>query len=259
MERGSTYLAVQAKKCPVFDGIGIESLSALFACLGVKRRRLEKGDALMRTGERADRIGILLSGSLSVSAYDLDGRRTIIKRIGPGEIVAAAQALSGADAMSVDVEADGDCDVLLVKTDRILSPCENACAFHSRLVRNIMRTLAVKTLELNRKIEILSHRSTQDRLMSYLRAVAQQKGTAEFARGLPLRRAKRAFCGNQPAVQARPHHIAEKPLHPPPHRLTARASASPAYFAMFSRLRAKSVRHGCSYAIAKCWHHLKAQ
>ena len=187
MERGSTYLAVQAKKCPVFDGIGIESLSALFACLGVKRRRLEKGDALMRTGERADRIGILLSGSLSVSAYDLDGRRTIIKRIGPGEIVAAAQALSGADAMSVDVEADGDCDVLLVKTDRILSPCENACAFHARLVRNIMRTLrnimrtlAVKTLELNRKIEILSHRSTQDRLMSYLRAVAQQKGTAEF-------------------------------------------------------------------------------
>ena len=154
MERGSTYLAVQAKKCPVFDGIGIESLSALFACLGVKRRRLEKGDALMRTGERADRIGILLSGSLSVSAYDLDGRRTIIKRIGPGEIVAAAQALSGADAMSVDVEADGDCDVLLVKTDRILSPCENACAFHSRLVRNIMRTL--------------------------LRAVAQQKCTVEF-------------------------------------------------------------------------------
>ena len=43
-----------------------------------------------------------------------------------------------------------------------------------------MRTLAAKTLELNRKIEILSHRSTQDRLMAYLRAVAQQKCTVEF-------------------------------------------------------------------------------
>ena len=131
-------------------------------------------------GNDPDRIGILLSGSLSVSAYDLDGRRTIIKRIGPGEIVAAAQALSGADAMSVDVEADEDSDVLLVKTDRILSPCESSCSFHARLVRNIMRALAVKTLELNRKIEMLSHRSTQDRLMAYLRSVAQQKGTAEF-------------------------------------------------------------------------------
>ena len=82
--------------------------------------------------------------------------------------------------MSVDVEADEDSDVLLVKTDRILSPCENACAFHARLVRNLMRALAVKTIELNRKIEILSHRSTQDRLMAYLRSVAQQKGTDEF-------------------------------------------------------------------------------
>ena len=180
MERGSTYLAVQAKKCPVFDGIGIESLSALFACLGVKRRRLAKGEALMHTGEKADRIGVVLSGSLSVSAYDLAGRRTIIKRIGPGEIVAAAQALSGADAMSVDVEADGDCDVLLVKTDRIVTPCENACTFHTRLVRNLMQSLAVKTLELNRKIDILSHRSTQDRLMAYLHTVAQQKGSNEF-------------------------------------------------------------------------------
>ena len=180
MEPNNTYLAVQAKKCPVFDGIGIERLSALLSCLGARRQHLAKGEALMRSGERADRIGVVLSGALSVSSYDLEGHRTVIKRIGPAEIVAAAQSLSGAEAMSVDVEADEDSDVLLIKTDRILSPCENTCAFHTRLVRNIMRTLAVKTLDLNRKIEILSHRSTQDRLMAYLRSVAQQKGTTEF-------------------------------------------------------------------------------
>ena len=180
MQQGNTYLAVQAKRSAIFDGIGIERLSALLACLGAKRQRLVKGEALMRTGERADRIGVLLSGALSVSTYDLEGRRTIIKRIGPAEIVAAAQSLSGAETMSVDVEADEDSDVLLVKTDRILSPCENACVFHTRLVRNLMRALAIKTIELNRKIEILSHRSTQDRLMAYLRSVAQQKGTDEF-------------------------------------------------------------------------------
>ncbi len=180
MQHETTYLAIQAKRSTIFDGIGIDNLSALLSCLGAKRQRLVKGEALMRAGERADRMGVLLSGALSISTYDLEGRRTIIKRIGPAEIVAAAQALSGTKTMSVDVEADEDSDVLLVKTDRILSPCENACAFHARLVRNIMRTLAAKTLELNRKIEILSHRSTQDRLMAYLRAVAQQKCTIEF-------------------------------------------------------------------------------
>ena len=88
--------------------------------------------------------------------------------------------VSGADVISVDVEANEDSVVLLLKAARIVTPCENVCAFHARLVRNIMRTLAVKTLELNRKIDILSHRSTQDRLMAYLRSVAQLKGSAEF-------------------------------------------------------------------------------
>ena len=180
MQQESTYLAELAKRSQLFDGIGTDNLSALFSCLGARRVRLAKGELLLRTGEKADHFGILLSGALSVSTYDLEGRRTIIKRIGPTEIVAAAQSLSGAEAMSVDVEADEDSDVLLLKAVRIVTPCENACAFHARLVRNLMKMLALKTIELNRKIEILSHRSTQDRLMAYLRAVAQQKCTIDF-------------------------------------------------------------------------------
>ena len=123
MQQEDTYLTALAKRSQLFDGIGTDNLSALFSCLGARRVRLAEGELLLRTGEKADRFGIVLSGSLSVSTYDLEGRRTIIKRIGPTEIVAAAQSLSGAEAMSVDVEADEDSDVLLVKTDRILSPC----------------------------------------------------------------------------------------------------------------------------------------
>ena len=180
MQQEGIYLATLAKRSPLFEGIGIDNLSALFSCLGVRRVCLAKGETLMRTGEKTDRFGVVLSGALAVSTYDANGKRTLIKLISAPEAVAAAQALSGADAMSVDVEANEDSEVLLFKAARIVTPCENACAFHARLVRNIMRTLAVKTLELNRKIEILSHRSTQDRLMAYLRAVAQQKCTVEF-------------------------------------------------------------------------------
>ena len=180
MEQESTYLAALAKLSPLFDGIGIDRLSALFSCLGARRVRLSKGEPLMRTGEKANRFGVVLSGSLAVATYDADGKRTLIKLISAPESVAAAQALSGADAMSVDVEANEECEVLLLKADRIVTPCENACSFHARLVRNIMRSLAVKTLELNRKIDILSCRATADRLMSYLHAVSNEKGACEF-------------------------------------------------------------------------------
>ncbi len=202
MQQEDTYLLARAKRSALFDGIGTEKLAALLSCLGARRRRLAKGEALLHTGEKADRIGVVLSGSLAVSTYDLSGRRTLIKRIGPAEIVAAAQALAGSDTMSVDVEADEDSDVLTLKSDRILAPCENACAFHARLVRNLMQSLAAKTLELNRKIDILSHRSTQDRLMAYLHAVAQQKGTDDF--DIPFNRQQLAdfLCVERSALSA---------------------------------------------------------
>lgn len=64
--------------------------------------------------------------------------------------------MSGADTMSVDIEANEDGETLLLKAARIVTSCENTCAFHIRIVRNIMRALAVKMMELNRKIDILS-------------------------------------------------------------------------------------------------------
>ena len=103
MQQECTYLATLAKRSPLFDGIGIDNLSALFSCLGARRVRLAKGEPLMRTGEKADHFGIVLSGSLAVSTCDTDGKRTLIKLIKAPEVVAAAQALSGVDVISVDV------------------------------------------------------------------------------------------------------------------------------------------------------------
>ena len=202
MQSKDTHLLAQAKLAAIFEGIGIDNLHALLACLGARRRRLAKGETLMHTGEKADRIGVVLSGSLAVSTYDLSGRHTLIKHIGVAEIVAAAQSLAGAATLGVDVEAVEASDVLILKADRILAPCENACAFHARLVRNLMQSLAVKTLELNRKIDILSHRSTQDRLMAYLHAVAQQKGTDDF--DIPFNRQQLAdfLCVERSALSA---------------------------------------------------------
>ena len=202
MQQESTYLATLAKRSPLFDRIGTDNLSALFSCLGARRVHLVKGEPLMRTGEKADRFGVVLSGSLAVSTYETNGKRTLIKLIRAPEAVAAAQALSGVDAMSVDVEANEESQVLLLKAARIVTPCENACAFHARLVRNIMRTLAVKTLDLNRKIDVLSRRATADRLMAYLRAVSKGCGSREFDISLDRQGLADYLCVERSALSA---------------------------------------------------------
>ena len=158
----------------------LDEANRMLECLDGHVISRDKGAAIFIEGSHATRFGVVLSGSLVVVKDGLDGKRSIIKRIGEKELVAAAQTFSAVKTMRVRVEADAPCKVLILNAERVGAPCCNACAFHTRLVRNVMRILAAKTLELNAKIEILSHRTTEDRLLAYLRSFADKCGKSEF-------------------------------------------------------------------------------
>ena len=166
--------------CELFSGMKLDEANRILECLDAHVISRDKGAAIFVEGSHATRFGIVLSGSLVVVKNGLDGKRSIIKRIGEKELVAAAQAFSGAKTMRVRVEAGASCEILILNAERMGTPCCNACTFHTRLVRNIMRILAAKTLELNAKIEILSHRTTEERLLAYLHSFADKCGKSEF-------------------------------------------------------------------------------
>ena len=164
----------------LFDGMSLEEANTMLECLDAHVISRDKGAAIFVEGCHATRFGVLLSGSLVVVKDGFDGKRSIIKRIGEKELVAAAQAFSGAKTMRVRVEADAPSRILILNAERVGSPCCNSCTFHARLMRNVMRIISAKTLELNAKIEILSHRTTEDRLLAYLHAFAEKCGSNEF-------------------------------------------------------------------------------
>ena len=139
-----------------------------------------KGGSLFAAGEKSDRFAVALSGGFAVVTYGFDGKRHIIKEVAPMQTIAAAQSLAGAGSFAVTVEAQSDSEALVLRTDRVLSPCSEACAFHLKLVRNLMTILARKTISLNRKIDIISRRATADRVMAYLRGVAEDVKSPEF-------------------------------------------------------------------------------
>lgn len=175
MKNLSTVLA----KCSLFSGIDICCIDKLLSCTGACTVSLDKGEALFVYGEKADRFGVLLTGSLSVVTYDRDGRRSIIKHVGPAEIVAAAQSISR-KSFAVSVEAESPSQILTLRTKKVLSPCAKACDYHITLMRNLTTILACKTLDLNDKIGILSRRTISERLMAYLACMAKECGSNEF-------------------------------------------------------------------------------
>lgn len=166
---------------PLFEGLDEEELGAVLGCFGAKRTLYRKGQAILCEGDPAEQLGVVLSGAVQVFRMDYFGNRSLMGRLEEGDLFAEAFACAGVSAMPVSVVALEETQALLIRADRVLHSCSSACAFHQRMIYNLMRILALKNLACNQKIEVTSKRSTREKLMAYLMLQAKQAGASTFA------------------------------------------------------------------------------
>ena len=166
--------------CKLFKGIPSEEVEPLIGRLGAVMKTVPKGDVLFRSGTKAERFAVVLSGMLSVSAYDANGRRNIVDQVDPMGTAAVALSIAGVERIRVTIEAKEQTEVLLFDASRVLSPDKAPDPVHMRLIRNLTVNLAEKAVTLGRKISILSHRTTGKRLMAYLHGQSIRNNSLKF-------------------------------------------------------------------------------
>ena len=168
------------KACPMFDGIVEEELEAMLACLGARVISAKKGEVIFREGDTATSVGIVLSGSLRMVREDYYGNRSILAMIRPAELFGETYSLAGISSLPVTILAAEDSECMLIDCRRITFSCANACAFHSRVVFNLLSLVANKNLTYDQKIEVVSKRTTRDKLMTYLMSQAKLNRSSSF-------------------------------------------------------------------------------
>ncbi len=167
-------------RCTLFQNIRQEDLPPMLSCLGARVTTVKKNQLIMREGEPARSVGIVLSGGAQIIKEDYYGNRSIVARIEPGELFGESFACAGVDALPVSVEATADSQIMLINCHRITVSCTNACGFHSRLIYNLLQVVATKNLIFNQKIEITSKRTTREKLMTYLLSQAKTHNSSSF-------------------------------------------------------------------------------
>ena len=167
-------------RTPLFAGVAEGEVSSMLACLEARRLTFRKGEAVLRTGDRVRAMGVVLAGSVIVERVDVWGTRSILSRADAGETFAEAFACSPAGTADADVIAAADCELLLLDVDRVMRTCTSACAFHARLVRNLLSVMAERNLRLARKITDISPHTIRNRVMSYLAGETASQGTTRF-------------------------------------------------------------------------------
>ena len=166
--------------CPLFAGIDRADLAAVLTCLDARKRTVARGGIILSEGEPAREVGILLAGRAQLFRTDYSGNRSIIASVAAGQLFAEAFACAGAEKLPISVAAEEDCDVLLLDCRRLTASCTKACAFHSRIIHNLLQIMAQKNILLHRRALITAGRTTRDKLLTYLMLQAKEAGRTDF-------------------------------------------------------------------------------
>ncbi len=170
----------------LFQGIEKEEIKSMLKCLCGRRRSYVKGELIFAAGDRIMEIGLVLRGSVLLSKLDYRGNVLLLDKPGEGAIFGESLACLGAPNRNLDVTAAEPAEILLLDIHRVIKTCSSACAFHQRIIENLLMGIARKNQQLNLKMEHLSKRTTREKLLSYLASFCGGDETEWFT--IPLNR-----------------------------------------------------------------------
>ncbi len=104
-------------RCGLFGAASYKEIAVLLGCLGARTLALKANASLY-----SDRIVVVLSGCAAANG----------RRYGESDVILS-------DGYPRSVEADADCELLLISPRRIQELCRNACFAHRAALKGLVR------------------------------------------------------------------------------------------------------------------------
>ena len=144
----------------VFQDITDGEVEAMIRCFRMRRVRFEAGGTICAYSGSGTEVGVVLRGAAELVRFDYEGIRTILERMEPGGVFGEMFTFTDSAGDALEVVSAGNSEVLFMEYDRLMGRCENACAHHSTLVRNMFHLVTEQTRRLSRRVEVLSRRAS---------------------------------------------------------------------------------------------------
>jgi len=152
---------------PLFQGIAFSDFETMLTCLSARSAFYEKNDVILLSGDTVNFVGLIISGSVRIVKENWDGNITIMTELAVSDIFGEIFACAGVDHSPVTVQASESTEILFIDYRRIITSCTASCPFHTRLIENMLKLVAMKSMMLSQKIDILSRRTTREKLLAF--------------------------------------------------------------------------------------------
>ena len=182
----------QLQKNDLFNNFNFNEMESILNCLSAKVNYYRKKDIIIHQGDpNVHYVGIVLSGGIQIIKEDIEGNINIFSHLGINDIFAETFAYANIYEFPVTVQATKDCEIMCIDCKRIIKTCNHACAFHWKLIENMISIIARKNIMLNQKMAILSKRTIKEKLLAFFNMQIQINHSKKFS--IPYNREELAF------------------------------------------------------------------
>lgn len=161
----------------MFEDIDELNVKKLITKLEGKRIKYRKGATVISNISNIDEFGFLIKGSVDLIKYNLNGSITILDSLKQGEIFGSVFSANIKYSSIITTE---ESEIIFFNLSTILDRCIKKEYDLNILIYNILKEMNSKITALNNRIEILTQRSTREKLIKYFENESSKKASNTF-------------------------------------------------------------------------------
>ena len=173
-------------KSEVFKSIDEQSIKALNFCFKSRLKLVEKNQIVVNAGDTNDYCIFVLKGKLKAVSYDYYGIESLVNVYNKGDIFGINEAYTNCDVYRNSLVATEKSTIILFNRFRFIKECDNHCARHKQLIKNITNLIVKSNLEMTEKINVLQKRTIREKVLAYLHNISKNENSKYF--DIPLNR-----------------------------------------------------------------------
>ncbi len=163
---------------PLFKNIPQKELDVILKRLSYEVKNYESEQTIVYCGDEIRKIGIILEGEAIISRNDYDGNRSIFLHLKRPSMFAESLFVLGKKYFPLTITAASYVKILFLDASPILKP--ETFPYKNELQLNFMKILAEHNLIFRQNVDILTHRTTREKLMCYLNYESKAQGSLSF-------------------------------------------------------------------------------
>ena len=148
-------------------------------CENVQKKYFKKNQVITTYMQKRNQICILLRGEADLVRYDFNGSKSIIEHYSANDFFGEAFYIVSVNN-ELSVEAKKNCEVLFFSYNSLYTRCKENCEFHQVLMDEFSKIMVEKMKEVNTRIEILTKRTTREKLLGYFDILSTRSFSKSF-------------------------------------------------------------------------------